>query len=361
MKQKLQSILVIKLRYLGDVLLTTPVFDALRFNYPDAFIAACVNKGTEEMLTGHPAINKIYTLEKDRNLFSSWSKQMALFSEIRKERYDLALELTRNDRGAFLAFVSGASKRLGFASPQPKLFGRHLFYTDLIVPRMEIHMVERQLQMIEHLGLAIPKKAPSLYWSSENEEKVMGILASVRIRPGEPYVVLHPILRSRYKAWHKEGYAALCDHLEDKWHLRTILVCGREAGEVRFADQILPLCQKSRPIHLGGRLSLKELAVVISRAALYIGIDSGPMHMAAALKTPLIAIFGSQRKEHWGPYGKDQTVVQKPWACVPCTLAGCDDKGIRSRCLDELTSEEMIAVLDRKMARLVQDREGMLQ
>ncbi len=348
-------ILVIKLRYLGDVLLTTSVFDALRFNYPEAFIAACVNKGTEEMLMGHPAINKIYTLEKDNRLFSTLSKQMKLFREIRNEKFDLALELTRNDRGAFLAFISGAPKRLGFASPQQKHFGRQLLYTDIVMPKI-IHMAERHLQMIEHLGLAIPVKAPSLYLGSEDKKRARSILSSAGIAPAEPYAVLHPISNHQYKAWHKEGYAALCDHLEKKWRLRIVIVCGPGQKEINFSRQIPPLCQTSRPVLLAGTLALKELAAVISRTALYVGIDSGPMHMAAALQTPLVAIFGPQNKLMWAPYGENQTIVQKQWDCVPCGLAGCKENGVWSKCLDELTVEEVFAAVDQKMARTYPDR-----
>ena len=113
-------ILVIKLRYLGDVLLATPVFEALRSRFPDAFIAAAVNKGTEDMLTGNPAINRIFSVERGSNFLSDLQKQFRLIKEIRNDKFDMALDLTWNERAAVLAWLSGAKRRLSYKMERKK-------------------------------------------------------------------------------------------------------------------------------------------------------------------------------------------------------------------------------------------------
>ena len=360
MNRKPPHILVIILRYLGDVLLTAPVFEALRFNYPNAFIAACVNEGTEDMLTDNPFIDKIFLLKRDyRSRSKDLLHQLRLFRDIRKLHFDLTMELTHNDRGAFLGFISGAPRRLGFFFPwDGKRFpDQHNLHTETITPDRKTHVVDFNLCMIEHLGLSIPQRAPRLYWQPKDEERAMKILADAGISQQDSYVILYPVCGTPYRSWNKEGYAALCDHLEKKWKTKTVIICGPAPKEVAFVDDIVSLCRSSRPFHLGGRFSLKSLAVAIHRAMLAISIDSGPMHIAAAVGTPVMAILGPQRWELWGPYGPNHVIAQKTWACIPCLRSGCDnDKQQMSLCLKELRKDEVFTVLDEKMASLMEKK-----
>ena len=358
MNGKPPRILVIILRYLGDVLLTAPVFEAFRFNYPHAFIAACVNEGTEAMLTDNPFIDKIFLLKRDhKSRFKDLRYQLRLLHDIRKLHFDLTLELTHNDRGAFLGFISGAPRRLGFFFPwDGKRFpDMHNLYTETIAPDWNTHVVDFNLRMIEHLGLSIPQRVPRMYWQPKDEERTMKILADAGISQKDSYVTLYPVCGTLYRSWTKEGYAALCDHLEQKWKTKTVLICGPAPKEVAFVDDITSLCRSSRPFHLGGRFPLKNLAVAFHRAMLAISIDSGPMHIAAAVGTPVLAILGPQLRELWGPYGPNHVIAQKTWACVPCHRSGCDDdKQQMSLCLKELRKDEVLTVLDEKMATLME-------
>jgi len=351
MADNFEHILVIKLRYLGDVIVTTPVFEALRHRYPGAYIAAAVNKGTEVMLVDHPAVDEIFTVERDGNPVQDLMMQLRLIHKLRKKRFDLAIELTRNDRGAFLAFLSGARRRIGLEAFKRKRIDRHLLFTDLIPSIIGEHMVDRHLRTIEHLGIVPVNREPSLYFRPEDETSCRRLLESKGLSWNDPFVVLHPIHRTKFRAWRREGYAALCDELDRRWGMKTVLVCAKDPDEIRYVDDIVSLCEK-KPYHLGGQLTLKELLALLKGARLFIGIDSGPMHMATGVKTPVIAIFGPQRKDLWGPYGKDHTVIQKTWDCVPCTLRGCNDDSRYSRCLDELTTEEVLNAVEQKMKQI---------
>jgi heptosyltransferase III len=347
-------ILVIKLRYLGDVLLTTPLFDALRSHFPDAFIAAAVNKGTEDMLTGNPAVNRIFTVERDVNLLSDLLKQLRLMREIRNFKFDVVLELTNNDRAAVLAYTSGAKRRWCYKKKKKKVLLQSLLFTDLIESRGKLHILEQHLEMAKALKCPIPNKKPVLYWSPQDQASCEQILKNNGTSDDVSFVVLHPASNSLHKVWTVEGYAALCDYLQDKWMIRTILISGNDKEELRLNQEICTLAG-SRPLNLGGQLSLKQTAVLLSRAALFIGIDSGPMHMATAVNTPVAAIFGPSRAWRWGPWGQGHLIIQKDWPCVPCGKKGCDGSG-ESRCLKELTIEEVTAVLEPKLRTVLPGR-----
>lgn len=347
MHDETKNILVIKLKYIGDVLVTTPVFESLRYYYPKAYIAALVNKGTEPMLTQNPAINKILVLERYANPVLDLIKYLQLINNLRKLHFDLVLELTNSDRGALLGFLSGAKRRLGFKSKKLKRFDRHLLFTDLVTARAGRHIVDYHLEMTEYLGCVSCEKELSLYWNKEDETACLQILREKGFLPHNNFIVLHPISQARYKAWHLDGYVAICDYLQKEWGIRTILICGNNRAELNFTNRIVEM-SKSSPIHLGGQLSLKQLAALLSHAMFFIGIDSGPMHMATAVKTPVVAIFGPSKQFRWGPRGEGHKVVQKSWKCVPCGKKGCNGEG-RSRCLDDLSIEEVVPVLKSRM------------
>jgi len=348
-------ILVIKLRYLGDVLLTTPVYDALRAHFPEAFIAAVVNRGTEDMLTGHSAINKIFTMERNSNLFSDLQKQFQLIKEIRNLKFDMALDLTKNDRAAVLAWLSGAKKRWGYKPGKEERLSRSLLFTNLIAPGKNLHILERHLEMAKALGCSSLPAKPSLYWSPEDRRACEARLQDNGVSGDLPYIVLHPTSAAIHKVWTAEGYAAICDYLSKKKGIRTILICGKDDEELRLNREICALA-KGHPLNLGGKLSLKQTAVLLSNAVLFIGIDSGPMHMATAVNTPVVAIFGPSRPWRWGPWGSGQVVVQKDWDCVPCGKKGCRNDGAESRCLTELTPEEVLPAVENKLEQILRQR-----
>ena len=350
MTDKALRILVIKLRYLGDVLLTTPVFEALRLRFPDAYIAALVNRETEDMLTDNPAIDRIFTMERDIKLWPDLQKQRQLIRDIRSEKFDVAIDLTWNDRAAVLAKLSGARKRLSYLAGEKKLLHRSSLFTDLIKGEKNLHMVKKHLEMAKALQCASLPGKISLYWSEKDQRDADAILQDNRVSDNLPFVVMHPSSRALHKVWTAEGYAAVCDYLSEKHGLQTILICGKDEKELDGNRAVGELA-RTRPVNFGGKLSLKQTAVLLSRAVLFIGIDSGPMHMATAVNTPVAAIFGPSRSWRWGPWGEGHTVIQKEWPCVPCGRQGCEGKG-RSRCLDELTVAEVIAVLDPQIEKI---------
>ena len=356
MHKDIDNILVIKLRHIGDVILTIPVFEALRYNYPEAFIAALVNENAAPVLEQNPSINRVLTLPRSSNRVQNFRGQLELIHELRKLRFDLVLDLSRSDRGAFFSFVTGARNRLGFKSRNTKKVDRHLLFTELVISRGKQHIVDYHLEMIKQLKLEIPGKDLAIYWNKSEEDMCRRILGENGISLNENFVVLHPFSRDKHKAWRVDGYAKICDYICERWGIRTILIGGSDELERSLVNKIA-MTAKNSSVNLGGQLSLKQLAVALSRAVLFVGIDSGPMHIAAAVSTPVVAIFGPSRWFRWGPWGDNHTVIQKSWDCVPCAKKGCNDDGGVSRCLDELTAEEVLPIINTKVSAIISTRD----
>jgi ADP-heptose:LPS heptosyltransferase len=251
---------------------------------------------------------------------------------------------------AILAFLSGAEKRLSYKPKRKKLLSPSLLFTDLIDIPKKFHTSDRHLAMAKALGCPPVPNKPTLYWNSKDETDCEEILRDSGLSLDLPYVVMHPTSNAIHKVWTAQGYATVCDYLSENKALRTILVCGKDKRESRLNLEICNLA-KSRILNLGGKLSLKQLAALLSKAVLFIGIDSGPMHMATAVDTPVLAIFGPSRPWRWGPCGKGHIIIQKKWNCVPCGKKGCLNDGGESRCLSELTPDEVIPEIEDKRNR----------
>jgi heptosyltransferase-3 len=307
------------------------------------------------MLTENPAIDRIFTVVRDSRLLPDLQNQLRLIREIRTFKFDVALEMTYNDLAAVLAFLSGAKKRLGYKPKREKRFLYSLLLTDLVPVGYKLHVVDRHLEMAKALGCSRLLNKPVLCWSPQDQNTCEIILKSSGVFENLPYIVLHPSSTATHKIWTVEGYAALCDYLAEKKAIQTILICGNDEEEFRLNREICNLA-KHPPLNLGGKLSLKQTAALLSKALLFIGIDSGPMHMAAAVNTPVLAIFGPSRPWRWGPSGKGQVIVQKKWGCVPCGKKGCRNDGGESRCLTELTHDEVLLAVEAKLEEIFRDQ-----
>lgn len=152
---------------------------------------------------------------------------------------------------------------------------------------------------------------------------------------------MHPGAGWRFKCWTPTGYARVIEALMDGWRLPVVLTGSRAAHEKDLLGEILAECG-ARPVNLAGRLTLKELGALIAKARFFFGVDSAPMHLAAAVGTPAVALFGPSGVFNWGPWGEGHLVLQKDWECVPCGRDGCQGSKV-SRCLVEIAPTEVIA------------------
>jgi heptosyltransferase-3 len=324
--------LVVKLRHHGDVLLASPVLGALKAHARAMEIDALVYDDTAQMLQGHPALARLHTVGRQWRNAAALKKignEVGLFRTLRARRYDLIVHLSEQPRGAWLARTLGARY-----SVAPKMADRGNYwaksFTHLYPLIARRHMVEVNLDALRRIGVQ-----PSL-----GERKVVFVPgeeaeASVARLVGDgPFIHMHPASRWRFKCWTAEKNAELLDRLAAEGH-RVVITAAPD--EDAFINEILGKA-KSKPLNLAGQLSIKQLGALTARARLFVGVDSMPMHLAAAMGTPALALFGPSGEHEWGPWGAAHRVVSSTHSCRPCGQDGCGG-GKLSECLTLLPVE----------------------
>ncbi len=387
----INKILVIKLRHIGDVLLTAPVFRVLRNNFSDAHISALVNRGTEEVLSGNPFLDEIIVFDRGIKKMGPVPKYLGELSFLRKIRragFDMAIDLTGGDRPAILSFISGARCRFGWRS-EKGLPGKNRLYTHLSEPDGNTHIVLQNLSTLTGMKVMPHDLVVDFHIPHESEESVKKILGERGINPAADTIVhVHPTSRWLFKCWKDEHMAEIID-----WLLGTgaavVVTSSPDTQEADKAHRILSLVKRSpRLIDLCAKTSIKQLAALSRLSTLFFGVDSAPMHIAAAVGTPVVALFGPSGAFNWGPWDNEaakkgdcprftdeakrsrrigtvpffcgyprrngvqifgmHTVIQREWDCTPCGKDGCGGSK-KSKCLEEITAGEVRDVLLRRL------------
>ena len=298
------KILVIKYRNIGDILLSTALISNLRFHFPNSKIDFALNKDCEEMILDNSEINQI--ISYDRSKLNSLGSLKKLIEEvkniiyIRKQGYDLVINLTEGERGAFLAFFSNAKNKLGYRV-RKGIFSKFNIFDQLANDKEIQHAVEKDLQFIQMLGKKLVSKKISIYWSKEIEKHIDLIVHENKL---DEFVHVHPVSRWMFKCWEDERMAMVIDYLCLKKNYKIVITSSNEIHEKERVNSILRLC-KSEPLNLAGQMSLKHLACLSSKSKLFFGIDSAPMHIAAANEIPVISIMGASEASKWGPWSNN--------------------------------------------------------
>ena len=336
--------LVVKLRHHGDVLLAAPVLSVLKAHAPKLEVEALVYDDTAPMLDGHPALAQLHCIGRKWRHLGVWQRlrhERVLLRALRARRYDLLVHLTEHPRGAWLARLLGVRYAVAPIQRERGAWWRKSF-THLYPLVRNRHMVEVNLDALRRIGIQ-----PGV-----NERKVQfvpGPAAERRIAElGLPagFVHLHPASRWTFKCWPAERNAQLADRLAAEGHP---VVLTSAPNETAFVDEIIGQAT-SKPLSLAGQLSLKELGALTARARLFIGVDSMPMHLAAAMGTPTVALFGPSSEDEWAPWNVKQRVVTSTHSCRPCRVDGCGG-GKVSECLTLLPVDAVHAAVRELLAQ----------
>ncbi len=398
-----KEILVIKLRHIGDVLLSVPVFRALKKKFPAARITALVNSGTEDVLKGNPLIDAIVALDRGIKKLPSirrYLKELDFLIRIRREGFDMTVDLTGGDRAALLSFISGAEYRLGWTPPKG-FIGKQSLYTHLSEPDGNKHMVLQNIEVISRFGIDTEDLLVDFHIPEEDRAFIENILKAAKIKDGDTVVHAHPTSRWLFKCWKDEYMAEIITWLLGQG-IKVIVTSSPDEKEMEKAKRIIsligdspdsepaPLNTGASPVNPGqsphgsqirssglidlcGKTSIKQLGAVSASSALFFGVDSAPMHIAAAVGTPVVALFGPSGAFNWGPWDNSMgqgsrvkgqenpyqkrngiqtfgihTVIQRNWDCIPCGKDGCNGSKI-SKCLADITPEEVKDILTGKL------------
>lgn len=341
--QHIRKILVVKLKHLGDVLLAVPALRALREQYPHAEVTVLVNTGTEEMIDRHPLVDAVLAFPRQALAFPFWRRlreEIAFARRIRRNGFDLVIDLSGGDRAALYALLSKARYRMGYDPLGKGFVGKRLLYTHLGVPRTSgEHMVIQNLDLLRQFGINTSDLRVTLPPTDGEDQWLAERLRDAGVGEMEPVAQVHPTSRWLFKCWRDEAIARVIDRIQTEGGIRAVVTASPDVREQNRVCRILSMV-RTAPVDLTGQTTIRQLMAVARRSALFLGVDSAPMHIAAAAGTPVVALFGPSGEALWGPWGAGHRVLTKPYPCRPCGRDGCEGSK-RSLCLEAITEEEV--------------------
>ncbi len=322
--RNIKKALIIKLRSLGDVLLATPVFSVLKKHLPGIQIDAYVYKNAEPLLKGNPYVSQIFTFDqndKKKNLFSRGISEALFLKKLKKQKYDLVMNLTEGDRGAIAAAVSNAPIRVGLNEDKK----RKDVYTHLTkIPGSPRHSTEKNLDYLRRIGIFPKEDEKQLFLPvlEEAKRKMLIELGSKNFQK-QDFIIIHPAARWDFKAWPAFRFQRLV-HLLVKQGCKLVFTCSSSLLEIKKIDMIVQDLDPKYYLNLAGKISLPELGALIALSKLLITVDSLPLHMASCLKQKTVAIFGPTQEKLWGPWKNPQArILFEDYSCRPCCQEGC--------------------------------------
>lgn len=327
-----QSVLIVKPSSLGDIIHTLPVVHALKRCFRACWIGWIVQEVYAPLLAQDPAVDRIYPISISstsepaagrraylRALRETVATLRSLRHQLRQAPYDLILDLHASLRSGLLSLSNPGGVRIGFADARElnPLFQRHR----LPVPSDCVHAQDKNLLFASHLGCTPSVEDFYLCTGEEADRRAGDFLATNQVAAAEPLIYLHAAARWQTKFWPQEQWAALADRLQGEG-LRVIF--GGSKGERSYLASIRER-MTTPPVLAAGELDLPANAALLKRCALYIGLDSGPMHMAALAGVPVVALFGPTHPERVGPYRVAHRIVRDTsLSCLGCRKRSCE-------------------------------------
>lgn len=341
------SFLIVSLRYIGDVLLSTPLALSIKEKLPEAQIDYLVFEGTEGILQKNPHIRSVLTIPPEsKNIFfyaSLWN------------RYDYAIGTNPSDRTAFYC-ASGGKQTIGFSYLSQKEWWKKTLLTKCNFYNDQIHIVPLILSQLAVLDIT-PKPRVVMGYDANDEKFIDAMLGT-----GE-YILLHPYARKQYKYWPAASWAALTELIQGKLGMRAVFTVSPNPDDHEHLKAIIA-SSSSIFSFFPQPVSLNQLAAAIKNSKAYVGVDTVVTHMAAALDVPTIALFGPSLVRHFGPWPNDYdgerpyhhsgciqregriSVVQKDWPCVPCNKETCSrNQNGNIECMNAIQVEEVFSEL----------------
>ena len=345
--ESLRRVLVVKLAHLGDVLLVSPVLSVLKARAAQADVDALVYADTAPMLEGHPALSQLFTLQRSTrgNALSRLGGEISLLKRLRDRHYDLVVALSDKPRIAWLTRISGARYAVTAARTDRPGFWQRSFTHFYPLPRGNTrHTVELHLDALRRLGLRPEpeEKRVVMVPGCAAEQRADELMAKHGLQ-AKGFVQMHPASRWLFKCWPAERVAQLIDILGSRGE-RIVLTGSGDGNEAAYMDEVRKRLRQP-VVDLGGQLDLRALAALTGRARLFVGVDSAPMHIASAMGTPTVALFGPSGDVEWGPWQVAHRLVALDMPCRPCGVNGCGGSN-RSECLETLPVERVLAAID---------------
>jgi len=320
---------------IGDLVLSTPVFPAIKKRYPKSYLAVLVFKETESVVRGNPWIDEVIIYDKN-GPHKNWLRTIFFGLQLKKKRFDVAVHLHATNRVNIISWLAGIPIRIGYrVKPGDRHGNLHHFLTHIVEEKKwqgKKHEADYNFDLLALIDVPQPEKL-ELYFPLVSTDKE-NLEQKLPHEFNKPYIVFHPSASCISKRWAPDRLAAVADQLSMDYGILPIII-GEGIGALHAAQMQEFMREKS--ISLAGQLNLGMLGWLLKGARLLISNDSGPVHIASAVGTPVISIFGRNKPGlsaiRWRPLSEHSSFVQKDVGCIECLAHRCQ---IDFKCLKEL-------------------------
>lgn len=333
---RVHTILVIRTAYIGDAIMTLPMLKPLRDRFPNAKITFLTSHAAARALETNPYIHEIIAYDPFWFYASDKRKYLEFMRRLRMRKFDLAIE-ARGDIREILLLV----KPLNATYKVSYDVGGGGFLLTHVVPYEGLrHKVEYHLDIARYLGCPVDNIEWGIYLTRQEKADIRKLMRDNNIK--KPFIAVHPGVRIPLKQWMLKRYAALYDRIEKDFGMRTVITASEKDKD--YVKDMLKL-MKTRPVNLTGKLQLRELAGVLSESLLFVCNDSAPMHVAASMGVPVVALFGPSKSIETAPYGNAHRVVEKDFPCrYTCDENSCAHERYHA-CMEAIEVDDVLAAI----------------
>lgn len=340
------KVLIVKLSAIGDVVHTLPVLNALRHYRPEAQITWLVEETAADLVVGHAALDRVLISRRKRWIrglrTAQWRdylrEAVSFIRQLRDTRYDMVLDFQAALKGAMLIALTRADRKIGFGSGMEHQEHSYLALNERIpMVSMEIHALQRGLMLLSAIGVPCHRIEYNLPIDDPSRQIAAGLLVELPHSTKRPLVAINPMATWETKLWPADRFAEVADRLIQSRHA-AIYFTGSPGD--RDAIRAIQDRMTHPSVNLAGRTTLIQLAAFYQHMACVISADTGPMHIAAAVNKPVVALFGPTAPWRTGPYGQDHHVIRPETDCGPCFRRQCADW----RCMDQIQPDRVVKV-----------------
>ena len=347
-----ENILIIRLSAIGDVINVLPALRLLRSHFPNSKITWLVEDRAREILTDHPDIDKVIVYPRKKwqsgilkvsKSFNVISESLSFYKRLRRNHYDLVIDFQGNLKSAVMNMITGSGNRLGFGKGYCKEFNYLSTQHHAYPLGKKIHRIEKNLSLLKELNIETSFLRPELPVTKDDEEYISNFI-SKNADPSLPIIIIHPGTSKfgSFKQWSSQSYTLLADMILEKYEANIIFTWG--PGEIdivketikRMKHNALPACETK---------SIKQLTELIKRASLFIGGDTGPLHIASIMEIPVVGIYGPKDPAIYGPYDGKAIVIKKDVPCSPCKKRTCGEP----ICMTSILPEDVLRGVEELM------------
>jgi len=347
------KILIVKLSAIGDVIHTLPALTALRRRYPDAQVDWLIEDAASDLVQGHAALSRVLVwrrrefvkLLKAGRLPSATRLFLSLLLQLRDTRYDLILDFQALLKSSLWIFLARGGCKAGFGPGMEHSENTYLFLNERIpAVSMEIHALDRGLKLLQALGIPCSQIFYDFPIGKKDQGAAEQLLVESGVQLDHPWIAINPVAKWPTKLWAAERFRELAECLLIKGF--QVVFTGSKEDRPLIDEMVGTL--RSSVVRLDGRTTLRVLAAVYRSARVVVSTDTGPMHLAAAVGTPVVALFGPTAPWRTGPYGEGHVVLREGVSCSPCFSRSCKTRDFEpTACMKRIRVEQVVDAVTR--------------